>query len=85
MGGLYAKGTGPINIKVPDGRAIDGPLVIEEAVGTLTFEGSIYVGYFETSYFDKKDSFNIADNKRIIQLDSSNNEVAGKYGFVHKR
>ncbi len=85
MGGLYAKGTGPINIKVPDGRAIDGPLVIEEAAGTLTFEGSIYVGYFETSYFDKKDSFNIADNKRIIQLDSSNNEVAGKYGFVHKR
>ena len=85
MGGLYAKGTGPINIKVPDGRAIDGPLVIEKAVGTLTFEGSVYVGYFETSYFDKKDSFNIADNKRIIKLDSSNNEVAGKYGFVHKR
>ena len=85
MGGLYAKGTGTINIKVPDGRAIDGPLVIEEAVGTLTFEGSIYVGYLETNYFDKKDSFNIADNKRIIQLDSSNNEVAGKYGFVHKR
>lgn len=84
MGGLYAKGTGPINIKVPDGRAIDGPLVIEEAVGTLTFEGSVYVGYFETSYFDKEYSFNIADNKRIIQLDSSNNEVAGKYGFVHK-
>ena len=84
MGGLYAKGTGPINIKVPDGRAIDGPLVIEKAVGTLTFEGSVYVGYFETSYFDKKDSFNIADNKRIIKLDSSNNEVAGKYGFVHK-
>lgn len=84
MGGLYAKGTGPINIKVPDGRAIDGPLVIEKAVGTLTFEGSIYVGYFETSYFDKEYSFNIADNKRIIQLDSSNNEVAGKYGFVHK-
>ena len=85
MGGLYAKGTGTINIKVPDGRAIDGPLVIEKAVGTLTFEGSIYVGYFETSYFDKEYSFNIADNKRIIQLDSSNNEVAGKYGFVHKR
>ena len=85
MGGLYAKGTGPINIKVPDGRAIDGPLVIEKAVGTLTFEGSVYVGYFERSYFDKKDSFNIADNKRIIKLDSSNNEVAGKYGFVHKR
>ena len=85
MGGLYAKGTGPINIKVPDGRAIDGPLVIEQAAGTLTFEGSVYVGYFETNYFDKKDSFNIADNKRIIQLDSSNNEVAGKYGFVHKR
>lgn len=90
MGGLYAKGTyakgtGPINIKVPDGRAIDGPLVIEKAAGTLTFEGSVYVGYFETSYFDKKDSFNIADNKRIIKLDSSNNEVAGKYGFVHKR
>ena len=85
MGGLYAKGTGPINIKVPDGRAIDGPLVIEKAVGILTFEGSVYVGYFETSYFDKKDSFNIADNKRIIKLDSSNNEVAGKYGFVHKR
>ena len=85
MGGLYAKGTGTINIKVPDGRAIDGPLVIEEAVGTLTFEGSIYVGYRETNYFGKKDSFNIADNKRIIQLDSSNNEVAGKYGFVHKR
>lgn len=84
MGGLYAKGTGTINIKVPDGRAIDGPLVIEKAVGTLTFEGSIYVGYFETSYFDKEYSFNIADNKRIIQLDSSNNEVAGKYGFVHK-
>ena len=84
MGGLYAKGTGPINIKVPDGRAIDGPLVIEEAVGTLTFEGSVYVGYVETSYFDKEYSFNIADNKRIIQLDSSNNEVAGKYGFVHK-
>ena len=85
MGGLYAKGTGTINIKVPDGRAIDGPLVIEKAVGTLTFEGSVYVGYFERSYFDKKDSFNIADNKRIIQLDSSNNEIAGKYGFVHKR
>lgn len=84
MGGLYAKGTGTINIKVPDGRAIDGPLVIEKAVGTLTFEGSIYVGYLETSYFDKEYSFNIADNKRIIQLDSSNNEVAGKYGFVHK-
>ncbi len=84
MGGLYAKGTGTINIKVPDGRAIDGPLVIEKAVGTLTFEGSIYVGYFETSYFEKEYSFNIADNKRIIQLDSSNNEVAGKYGFVHK-
>lgn len=84
MGGLYAKGTGPINIKVPDGRAIDGPLVIEEAVGTLTFEGSVYVGYFERNYFDKKDSFNIADNKRIIKLDSSNNEIAGKYGFVHK-
>lgn len=84
MGGLYAKGTGTINIKVPDGRAIDGPLVIEKAVGTLTFEGSVYVGYFETSYFDKKDSFNIADNKRIIKLDSSNNEIAGKYGFVHK-
>lgn len=84
MGGLYAKETGAINIKVPDGRAIDGPLVIEKAAGTLTFEGSIYVGYFETSYFDKEYSFNIADNKRIIQLDSSNNEVAGKYGFVHK-
>ena len=84
MGGLYAKGTGTINIKVPDGRAIDGPLVIEKAVGTLTFEGSVYVGYFETSYFDKEYSFNIADNKRIIKLDSSNNEVAGKYGFVHK-
>ncbi len=84
MGGLYAKGTGTINIKVPDGRAIDGPLVIEKAVGTIAFEGSIYVGYFETSYFDKEYSFNIADNKRIIQLDSSNNEVAGKYGFVHK-
>ena len=84
MGGLYAKGTGTINIKVPDGRAIDGPLVIEKAVGTLTFEGSIYVGYFETSYFDKEYSFNIADNKRIIKLDSSNNEIAGKYGFVHK-
>lgn len=85
MGGLYAKGIGTINIKVPEGRAIDGPLVIEQAAGTLTFEGSVYVGYFETSYFGKKDSFNIADNKRIIQLDSSNNEVAGKYGFVHKR
>ncbi len=84
MGGLYAKGTGTINIKVPNRRAIDGPLVIEKAAGTLTFEGSIYVGYFETSYFDKEYSFNIADNKRIIQLDSSNNEVAGKYGFVHK-
>lgn len=84
MGGLYAKGTGTINIKVPNGRAIDGPLVIEKAAGTLTFEGSIYVGYFENSYFNKEYSFNIADNKRIIKLDSSNNEIAGKYGFVHK-
>ena len=85
MGGLYAKGTGTINIKVPNRRAIDGPLVIEKAAGTLTFEGSIYVGYFENSYFNKEYSFNIADNKRIIKLDSSNNEIAGKYGFVHKR
>ena len=84
VGCLRANGTGNIDIMVPRGKAVDGPLIIGERAGDFNFEGAICVGYNESQYLCKTYGFNIAENKKIIKVDASGNEVSGKYGFIHK-
>lgn len=84
VGCLKANGTGNIDIMVPGGEAVDGPLVIGETAGDFNFEGALCVGYNESSYLCRTYDFNIAKNKKIIKVDASGNEVSGKYGFIHK-
>ena len=84
VGSLEANGTGNIDIVVPRGKAVDGPLVIGETVGDFNFEGALCVGNNESSYLCKTYGFNIAENKKIIKVDASGNEVPGKYGFISK-
>lgn len=84
VGCLKANGTGNIDIMVPGGEAVDGPLVIGETAGDFNFEGALCVGYNESQYLCKTYGFNIAENKKIIKVDASGNEVSGKYGFICK-
>ena len=84
VGCLKANGTGNIDIMVPGGKAVDGPLVIGETAGDFNFEGALCVGYNESSYLCRTYDFNIAKNKKIIKVDASGNKVSGKYGFIRK-
>ena len=84
VGCLKANGTGNIDIMVPGGKAVDGPLVIGETAGDFNFQGALRVGYKEDSYLCRTYGFNIAKNKKIIEVDASGDEVSGKYGFIHK-
>ena len=45
VGCLKANGTGNIDIMVPGGKAVDGPLVIGETAGDFNFQGALRVGY----------------------------------------
>lgn len=84
VGGLFAYGSGNVYIRVPKGRAINGSLVISEGAGNIEFEGFLYLDSYEDSAFSRKSSFEIPGNKKIIKVDASGSEVAGKCGFIYK-
>ena len=80
VGGLKVTKSGTINISVPNGDAISGPLQIEENAGTIKFKGSILCGSSEHTYLYYPGNVSIAPNKKIIITD---NEEA-KSGIVYK-
>ena len=84
VGGLFAYGSGNVYIRVPKGRAINGSLVISEGAGNIDFEGFLYLDSYEDSAFSRKSSFEIPGNKKIVKVDASGGEVAGKCGFIYK-
>lgn len=66
IGGLNVTNSGTINISVPNGDAINGPLSIKENAGTINFKGSIICGSSEYSYLYYPGNISIAPNKKII-------------------
>ncbi len=81
VGGLEVTKSGTINISVPNGNAISGPLKIKENAGTINFKGAILCGSSETTYLYYPGNISIAPNKKIIITD---NEEA-KSGIAYKQ
>ncbi|MBQ4067861.1 MAG: Ig-like domain-containing protein [Lachnospiraceae bacterium] len=80
IGGLNVTKSGTVNISVPNGNAISGPLKIKENAGTINFKGAILCGSSETTYLYYPGEINIAPNKKIIITDNAE----AKSGIVYK-
>ena len=81
VGGLKASGTGEVHLQVPNGNAIEGPFVVEEAAGDISFAGGIMVGSAQGSYMERKSGFFVAPNKKITVA----GDDTAKSGVMYKR
>jgi len=79
VGGLIASGNGTIHLSVPNGNAIEGPLVVNQTTGDITFEGGIKVGSTQGSYMESKNGLYLAPNKKITVTADEN----AKSGIMH--